>query len=86
METHFATPQKADPQQLVQMVNSVNKNLILNSLLQIVDGCLAVLNEHLVFQGTIPLVKFRSNLALISRILTNMIINALEHIFHEAAG
>lgn len=46
METYFASPQKATPHELVHMVESVNNNLILNSLLQIVDGCLVVLNEH----------------------------------------
>jgi len=46
MKTYFASPKKANAHGLAHMVNSVNENQILNSLLQIVDGCLAILNEH----------------------------------------
>lgn len=46
METYFASPQKAEPYELAHMAKSVNENQLLNSLLQIVDGCLAILNEH----------------------------------------
>ncbi len=46
METYFASPQKADPFEIQQMIDMVTEDRVLNSLLQIVDGCLAVLNEH----------------------------------------
>ena len=46
METYFASPQKADPFEIEQMADRVINDRILSSILEIVDGCLAVLNEH----------------------------------------
>jgi len=46
MDTYFASPQRADPQELTRQIETVHSSAILNSLLTIVDGLLAVLNEH----------------------------------------
>ncbi|MFZ2631583.1 MAG: ATP-binding protein [Desulfosalsimonadaceae bacterium] len=46
MDTCFAPPQRADLQTLAGQIDAVNHNPVLNSLLEIVDGLVAVLNEH----------------------------------------
>ena len=46
MDTYFASPQRADPQELRRQIETVHSSTILNSLLKIVDGLLGVLNEH----------------------------------------
>ena len=46
MDTCFAPPQRADRQTLAGQIDAVNHNPVLNSLLEIVDGLVAILNEH----------------------------------------
>jgi len=46
MDTCFAPSQRADHQLLAGQIEMVNHNPVLNSLLEIVDGLVAVLNEH----------------------------------------
>ena len=45
-DTCFAPPQRADLQTLAGQIDAVNHDPVLNSLLEIVDGLVAVLNEH----------------------------------------
>jgi hypothetical protein len=46
MDTCFAPPQRADHQTLAGQIDAVNHSPVLNSLLEIVDGLVGVLNEH----------------------------------------
>ncbi|RJP86421.1 MAG: sensor histidine kinase [Desulfobacteraceae bacterium] len=46
MDTCFAPPERADHQTLAGQIDAVNHSPILNSLLEIVDGLMAILNEH----------------------------------------
>ncbi|MBU0482156.1 MAG: HAMP domain-containing histidine kinase [Proteobacteria bacterium] len=46
METHFASPERADASELEQMVLSINRNPVIDGLMQSVGGLLAVLNQH----------------------------------------
>ena len=46
METHFASPQRADPKVLNHQIETVASSAIINALLKITDGLLAILNEH----------------------------------------
>jgi hypothetical protein len=46
MITYFASAQRAEKEELTNQIVAVKNNQILNSLLMVVDGLMAVLNEH----------------------------------------
>ena len=46
METHFASPEKAEPGELAIECEVLKKSAVISGLLQSVGGLLAVLNEH----------------------------------------
>ena len=46
METHFASPERADQSVLEQEIRVVGKSPVIDGLMNVVSGLLAVLNEH----------------------------------------
>jgi hypothetical protein len=46
IKTHYASPQRADEHELKQEIEIISKNAVINGLLHIVSGLLAVLNKH----------------------------------------
>jgi signal transduction histidine kinase len=46
MDTHFASPERIPPEELLLAIESASENPIIDGLLETVSGLLAVLNEH----------------------------------------
>jgi hypothetical protein len=46
MDTFFASPEKADPNELIIEIEAVKKSPVIKSLLHSIGGLLAILNEH----------------------------------------